>query len=155
MKRRIKVILYVIRDSLPQIPNEITLIPISILVYLLFGYVFMDGGKSIIQWFPTINYVPSGIILCGTTVYLYRNFAQQFLYRSIFQVMTIALMIWIIQTFKFPSYAVGSVLDLYEVEYAIVKTLYILVFLFWSCWFLISVITKALQTSVHEQPDSS
>ena len=90
----------------------------------------MDGGTSILQWFPTINYVPSGIILCGTTVYLYRNFAQQFLYRSIFQVMTIALMIWIIQTFKFPSYAVGSVLDLYEVEYAIVKGLYILVFSF-------------------------
>ena len=151
MKKNIKIILGMIRDILMQIPNEIALIAISILAYIVFGYVFMEGGKSILQWFPTINYVPSGIILCGTTIYLYRNFSQQWLIRSICQILTIALMIWIILTFKFPSYAIGSVLDLYEVEYAIVKGLYILVFLFWSCWFLISVITKASQKTVHDQ----
>ena len=146
----IKVISDVIRDSLMQIPKEVALIPILILTYILFGYVFMDGGKSILQWFPSINYVPSGIIICGTTLYLYHNFSQQSLIRSIYQVLTIGLMIWIIYTFKFPSYAVGSMLDFYEVEYAIVKGLYLLVFLFWSSWFLISVIAKICKRLKHE-----
>ena len=132
---RIEIILNVIQDSLVQIPKGIILIW-SDLTYILCVYVFMDG-KFTLQWFSTINYVPSGIIICAQRC-TYTVFVQQSFIRNIFQVLTIVLMIWIIHTFKFPNYAVGSVLELYEAEYEL-KSIYLLVFAFWICWYLISL----------------